>query len=119
MRELAYDAIRSATLTRRFRGYDRQETEGLLARVAESYEKVHAERVRLSEKVASLRAEEQEREARSRTELDRLNKQLGDRDRQIADLETKSRGWSRSSRNSSKTSRACGWSSRTRARCMR
>jgi cell division septum initiation protein DivIVA len=87
MREIAHDAIRSATLTRRLRGYDRQETEGLLARVAESYEKVHAERVRLSEKVASLRAEAQEREARARAELDRLNNQLGDRDRQIADLE--------------------------------
>jgi cell division septum initiation protein DivIVA len=89
MRELAHDAIRSATLTRRFRGYDRQETEGLLARVAESYEKVEAEGVRLSEKVASLRAEAQEREARSRAELDRLNNQLGDRERQITDLETK------------------------------
>jgi cell division septum initiation protein DivIVA len=89
MRELAHDAIRSATLTRRFRGYDRQETEGLLARVAESYEKVEAERVRLSEKVASLRAEAQEREARSRAELERLKNQLGDRERQITDLETK------------------------------
>jgi DNA repair exonuclease SbcCD ATPase subunit len=89
MRELAHDAIRNATLTRRLRGYDRQETDELLAKVAESYEKVHGERVRLSEKVASLKAEAQEREARSRAELDRLDKQLGDRDRQIADLETK------------------------------
>ena len=89
MREIAHDAIRSATLTRRFRGYDRQETEGLLARVAESYEKVEAERVRLSEKVASLRAESQEREVRSRAELERLNNQLGDRERQIKDLEAK------------------------------
>jgi len=89
MREIPHDAIRSATLTRRLRGYDRQETEGLLARVAESYEKVHAERVRLSEQVENLRAEAQEREARSRTELDRLNNQLGDRERQITDLETK------------------------------
>jgi cell division septum initiation protein DivIVA len=89
MREIAHDAVRTATLTRRFRGYDRQETEGLLARVAESYEKVHAERVRLSEKVASLRAEAQEREARSRAELERLNSQLGDRERQITGLEAK------------------------------
>lgn len=89
MRELAHDAIRSATLTRRFRGYDREETEGLLARVAESYEKVHAERVRLSEKMESLRAEGQEREARSRTELERLNSQLRDRERQISDLQAK------------------------------
>jgi cell division septum initiation protein DivIVA len=89
MREIAHDAIRSATLTRRLRGYDRQETEGLLARVAESYEKVHAERVRLSEKVESLRAQAQEREARSRAELDRLNNQLGERERHITDLETK------------------------------
>lgn len=89
MRELAHDAIRSATLTRRFRGYDRLETEGLLARVAESYEKVDGERDRLSEKVASLRAEGKEREAQSRAEVDRLNNQLGDRDRHITDLETK------------------------------
>jgi chromosome segregation ATPase len=89
MREIAHDAIRSASLTRRLWGYDRQETEGLLARVAESYEKVHVERVGLSEEVASLRAEEEERKARSHAEFDRLNKQLGDRDRQITDLEAK------------------------------
>jgi cell division septum initiation protein DivIVA len=89
MRGIAHDAIRHVTLTRRLRGYDRQETDELLAKVAESYEKVHAERVRLSEKVATLRAEAQEREAQSRAEVDRLNNQLGDRDRQITDLETK------------------------------
>jgi cell division septum initiation protein DivIVA len=87
MRELAPDAIRGATLTRRLRGYDREETEELLARVAESYDHVCAERKRLSEKVASLRAERQERESRSRAELDGVKGQLSARDRQITDLE--------------------------------
>jgi F0F1-type ATP synthase membrane subunit b/b' len=39
--------------------------------------------------VESLRAEGQEREARSRTEVERLNSQLGDRERQISDLQAK------------------------------
>jgi cell division septum initiation protein DivIVA len=86
MHELAPDAIRNATLTRRLRGYDREETEKLLARVAESYDKVSAERRALSEEVASLRAERQEREAQSQAELDRLREQLGARAREITDL---------------------------------
>ena len=87
MPELTPDAIRNATLTRRLRGFDREETEELLARVAESYGKLYAARTNLSEEVASLQGERQEREARSRAELDKLNKQIGERDRQIADLE--------------------------------
>src|SRR5438093_4410638 len=87
MPELTPDAIRNATLTRRLRGFDRAETEELLARVAESYGKLYAARTHLSEEVASLQGERQEREARSRAELDKLNKQIGERDRQIADLE--------------------------------
>ncbi len=87
MREIAPDAIRSATLTRRLRGYDREETAELLAEVAESYDHVRAERKRLSEAVASLRAERQEHESRSRAELDALKGQLSERDRQITDLE--------------------------------
>jgi DivIVA domain-containing protein len=85
--ELTPDAIRHATLTRRLRGYDREETEEFLARVAESYGKVYAERMHLSEEVASLRGERQEREARSHAELDRLNDQISERDRRITDLE--------------------------------
>ena len=87
MPELAPDAVRNATLTRRLRGYDREETEKLLARVAESYDKLYAERRDLSDEVASLRAERQEREARSQAELDSLSEQLSGRDRQITDLE--------------------------------
>ena len=44
MPELTPDAIRNATLTRRLRGFDRAETEELLARVAESYGKLYAAR---------------------------------------------------------------------------
>jgi len=88
MREIEPDAIRTATLTRRLRGYDRQETAELLARVAESYDHVYAERLRLQGEVASLRAEEQERKARADAELDKLSERLSERDRRIADLET-------------------------------
>jgi DivIVA domain-containing protein len=88
MHEIEPDAIRTVTLTRRLRGYDRQETDELLARIAESYDHLYAERMRLHGEVASLRAEQQGRKARSDTELDTLSKRLSERDRQIADLET-------------------------------
>lgn len=87
MHEISPHAIREATLTRRLRGYDREETEKLLATVADSYEKVDAERMRLSEEVVSLREERQESEARLHVELDRLNEQVSERDRHIADLD--------------------------------
>jgi chromosome segregation ATPase len=87
MHEIAPHAIREATLTRRLRGYDREETEKLLATVADSYEKVDAERMRLSEEVVSLRDERQESEARLHVELDRLTQQVSERDRHIADLD--------------------------------
>jgi DivIVA domain-containing protein len=40
MRDIAPDAVRNASLTRRLRGYDREETDDLLARIAASYSKV-------------------------------------------------------------------------------
>jgi DivIVA domain-containing protein len=87
MRELAPDEIRAATLTRRLRGYDREETDELLARIARSYTNVYAERARLSEEVVSLSAEREDRDTQSRAELQKLGEQLVERDRRIADLE--------------------------------
>jgi cell division septum initiation protein DivIVA len=78
MREIAPDAVRNASLTRRLRGYDRDETDHLLARIAESYAKVYAERARLSEEVVTLSSERQARDAQARAEVDR----------RIAELET-------------------------------
>lgn len=88
MGELESDPFHSVTLTRRLRGYDRRETDELLARISEGYDHVNAERMRLHEEVSSLRTEQEERKARSDAELDKLCKQLSERDRQIADLET-------------------------------
>jgi DivIVA domain-containing protein len=87
MPEIAPDTIRNATLTRRLRGYDREETDELLAKVAKSYGDVCAERDRLSEEVLGLTAERREREAAVRAELERLSEQLRKRDRRITDLE--------------------------------
>jgi DivIVA domain-containing protein len=87
MREIAPDDIRSASLTRRLRGYDPEETDELLARVADSYDKVNAERKHFSEEVSSLRDERQEREAQIQVELDRLKKQVSEREGRITDLE--------------------------------
>jgi cell division septum initiation protein DivIVA len=87
LREITPNAIRNATLKRRLRGYDRQETEKLLAEVAQSYEKVRAESEVLSERVGKLLREQEERELRSRAELDKLKEELSDRDRRVSDLE--------------------------------
>jgi len=87
LREITPNAIRKATLKRRFRGYDRHETEQLLAEVAEGYEKVRAEREALSKEAENLRREQEAREVRSRTERDKLKEELSDRDRRVSDLE--------------------------------
>jgi cell division septum initiation protein DivIVA len=88
MREIAPDAVRNASLTRRLRGYDRDETDHLLARIAESYAKVYAERARLSEEVVTLSSERQARDAQARAEVESLGEHLRERDRRIAELET-------------------------------
>jgi DivIVA domain-containing protein len=87
MRELAPEDIRAATLTRRLRGYDREETDELLARIARSYANVYNDRARLSEEVVSLSAEREERDTQSQAVLETLGEQLLERDRRIADLE--------------------------------
>jgi chromosome segregation ATPase len=87
--EIRPDEIREATLNRRLRGYDQQETEQLLADVAESYEKVLTERETLSEEVETLRHEQAEREGGWRLQLERLGERLSDRERRVSDLEAK------------------------------
>ena len=84
--EMTPDAIRTPTLKRRLRGYDTQETEELLARVAESYERVRTERKALSEQLESVRREQNGHQRDSRIELDKLQEQLSDRDGRIAEL---------------------------------
>ena len=84
--EMTPDAIRMPTLKRRLRGYDTQETEELFVRVAESYERVRAERKTLSEQLVSLHREQDDHARDSRVELDKLQEQLSDRDERIAEL---------------------------------
>jgi len=85
--ELTPNAIRTPELRRRLRGYDTQETEELFVRVAESYERVRAEREALSERVESLRREQEDHERDSRVELAKLQEELRDRDGRITELE--------------------------------
>jgi chromosome segregation ATPase len=85
--EITPDAIRNPALRRRLRGYDTQETEELLAEVAESYKRVRTERVSLSEQLEGLRRNKEDHERESRIELDKLQEQLRIRDARIAKLE--------------------------------
>jgi cell division septum initiation protein DivIVA len=85
--EITPDAIRRPALKRRLRGYDTQETEELLAEVAESYERVRAERLALSEQLEGLRRDKEGHERDLRIELDKLQEQLRIRDARIAQLE--------------------------------
>jgi cell division septum initiation protein DivIVA len=84
--EITPDAIRNATLKRRLRGYDTQETEELFVRVAASYERVSAERTALSEQLVDLRGEQEDHARDSRIELEKLQEQLSIRDVRIAEL---------------------------------
>jgi cell division septum initiation protein DivIVA len=84
--EITPDAIRMPALKRRLRGYDTQETEELLVRVAASYERVSAERTALSEQLVGLRGDQEDHERDSRIELDKLQEQLSIRDVHIAEL---------------------------------
>jgi DivIVA protein len=87
LRENTPDPIAKASLKRRLRGYDRHETDQLLAEVAESYDKLRAEREALSERVGNLRLEQEGRELHSQAELNKLKEELIDRDRRVTALE--------------------------------
>jgi chromosome segregation ATPase len=79
--------LRNLTLKRRLRGYDRAETEALLAGAAESYEELRVEKLRLSEELVRIRREHEERVSQLSREVDELREELGARDRRIVDLE--------------------------------
>jgi chromosome segregation ATPase len=85
--EITPNEIREANLNRRLRGYDLQETEQLLAEVAESYEKVLTEREALSEQLQILRHEQTERERAWRLQVEQLKERLSDREGRVSDLE--------------------------------
>ena len=85
--EITPDEVREANLNRRLRGYDLQETEQLLADVAESYEKVLTEREALSEQLETLQHEHAERERAWRLQLERLNERLNEDQGRVSDLE--------------------------------
>jgi DNA repair exonuclease SbcCD ATPase subunit len=85
--EIKPDEIRKANLNRRLRGYDRQETEQLLADVAESYAKVLSEREALSEQLKTLQQEQAERDRDGRDKLERLHERLSKREGRVSDLE--------------------------------
>jgi chromosome segregation ATPase len=87
VQEIKPDEIRKANLNRRLRGYDRQETEQLLADVAESYEKVLSEREALSEQLKTLQQEQAERDRDGRDKLERLHERLSNREGRVSDLE--------------------------------
>jgi DivIVA domain-containing protein len=87
--EIRPDEIREAKLNRRLRGYDQEETEQLLADVAESYEKVLTEREALTERFETLQHEQAERERGWRLQLERLHERLSDRERRVSGLEAK------------------------------
>ena len=79
----------AANLKRRLRGYDRQQTDELLAQAAKSYERLRLERDGLAETLETLASEHNEREAGLHGELEDLKRQLANRDRQLAGLESR------------------------------
>ncbi len=102
--ELRPNQIREANLNRRLRGYDVQQTEQLLADVAESYEKVLTEREALSEQLEAVRDEQAERERGWRLERERLSEQLSDREGRVSDLEADIAGLKEESNQLERTS---------------
>ena len=83
-RETTPDSIRETALRRRFLGYDRHETEQLLALVAERLDQVLRDRNSLSQEAIAQR---RSLERNFKSELDRLNGELAVRDQRLRELE--------------------------------
>ena len=83
-RETTPDSIRETALRRRFLGYDRHETEQLLALVAERLDQVLRDRNSLSQEAIAQR---RSLERSFKSELDRLNAELAARDQRLRELE--------------------------------
>ena len=83
-RETTPDSIRETALRRRLLGYDRHETEQLLALVAERLDQVLRDRNSLSQEAIAQR---RSLERSFKSELDRLNGELAVRDQRLLELE--------------------------------
>ncbi len=86
-RDITPDTIRETALKRRFLGYDRRETEQLLAEVAESWDRVIRDRSSLSKQAAAQRQTLEEAERNFKSELDQRSEELAGRDERLQKLE--------------------------------
>jgi cell division septum initiation protein DivIVA len=75
------------SLKRRFRGYDRAQTDELIAQLTQSCAELAADRNSLNAAVEELRAEQGEHKRRSDQEANEVLRELTARERQVADLE--------------------------------
>jgi cell division septum initiation protein DivIVA len=87
--------VASPTLKRRFRGYDRAQTDELIAQLTQSCTALTAERNSLRETLEQLRTEHRERELRTDQEADGVLRELTSREREVSDLERELRGMAR------------------------
>jgi cell division septum initiation protein DivIVA len=85
----------SPILKRRFRGYDRAQTDHLIADVTSRCDALTAERDSLHETIEELRAEQRERKLRTDEEVDDVLRELTARERQVSDLERQVREMTR------------------------
>jgi cell division septum initiation protein DivIVA len=74
-------------LNRRFRGYDRGQTDELIARLTQRCDALTAERSSLNETIEQLRAEQHEHKLRVDREANDVLRDLTARERQVSDLE--------------------------------
>jgi cell division septum initiation protein DivIVA len=74
-------------LKRRFRGYDRVQTDDLIAQLKWSCDALTGERDALRETIEKLRAEAREHEARTDREANEVLRDLTARERELSDLE--------------------------------
>jgi hypothetical protein len=75
-REITPDEIRGADLGRSIRGYDRTQTEQLLADVAEAHARVIAQRDALAQQAEAFRSESNDRDARAKRDIAAVNAAL-------------------------------------------
>ncbi len=83
------------TLKRRFRGYDRAQTDELITHLTESCTALTAERRSLRETIEELRAEHREHELRTDQEANDALRELTSREREVSDLERELRAMTR------------------------
>jgi DNA repair exonuclease SbcCD ATPase subunit len=86
-REITPDEIRAADLGRSIRGYDRRQTEQLLADIAEAHTEVIAQRDALMDQLETLRLERRERESQWKHDEASLSARIEASKRRMADLE--------------------------------